>query len=205
VWRGIFAPLVTRKPLARSQRAAGASSRSWGPVAASGATTIAGNLAWLLGVMAKRHTVFSGIRSAHGLRGSAARRQNRPRPAHGARNPDRIDPLFVERAAQPVSERLQVLASEEKLNEPLNYAPGAARRLIETLRVRYNFIIMDVPSCPCPANRELIEFAHHRIIIMDPSLASVRDTLRLLAFAEWSLAAAKVRLWCSTGRAVRAA
>jgi pilus assembly protein CpaE len=75
---------------------------------------------------------------------------------------------------------LQVLASEEKLHEPLNYAPGAARRLIETLRVRYNFIIMDVPFLPMPCNRELIEFAHHRVIVMDPSLASVRDTLRLL-------------------------
>jgi pilus assembly protein CpaE len=94
--------------------------------------------------------------------------------------PDRIDPLFVERAAQPVTERLQVLASEEKLSEPLNYAPGAARRLIETLRVRYNFIIMDVPFLPMACNRELIEYAHHRVIVMDPSLASVRDTLRLL-------------------------
>jgi pilus assembly protein CpaE len=94
--------------------------------------------------------------------------------------PDRIDPLFVERAAQPVAERLQVLASEEKLTEPLHYAPGAARRLIEALRVRYNFIILDVPFLPMPSNRELIEFAHHRVIVMDPTLASVRDTLRLL-------------------------
>jgi pilus assembly protein CpaE len=94
--------------------------------------------------------------------------------------PDRIDPLFVERAAQPVAERLHVLASEEKLNEPLHYAPGAARRLIEALRVRYNFIVLDVPYLPMACNRELIEFAHHRVIVMDPSLAAVRDTLRLL-------------------------
>jgi pilus assembly protein CpaE len=80
-----------------------------------------------------------------------------------------------------VAERLQVLASEEKLTEPLHYAPGAARRLIEALRVRYNFIVMDVPFLPMPCNRELIEFAHHRVIVMDPSLASVRDTLRLLS------------------------
>ena len=46
--------------------------------------------------------------------------------------------------------------------------------------MRYNFIIADVPFLPMPCNRELIEFAHHRVIVMDPSLASVRDTLRLL-------------------------
>jgi pilus assembly protein CpaE len=94
--------------------------------------------------------------------------------------PDRIDPLFVERAAQPVADRLHVLASEEKLTEPLNYAKGAAQRLIETLRVRYNFIIADVPFLPMPCNREMLEYSHHRVVIMDPSLASVRDTLRLL-------------------------
>jgi len=62
----------------------------------------------------------------------------------------------------------------------LVYAKGAAQRLIETLRVRYNFIVMDVPFLPMPCNREMLEFSHHRVIVMDPSLASVRDTLRLM-------------------------
>jgi pilus assembly protein CpaE len=145
-----------------------------------GATTIAGNLAWHIGVIAKRHTVFveSDIHMGSGallLGGKTG-----PGLRMALETPDRIDPLFVERAAQPVSERLHVLASEEKLSEPLSYAPGAARRLIEALRVRYNFIVLDVPFLPMPCNREMIEFAHHRVIVMDPSLASVRDTLRLL-------------------------
>ena len=40
--------------------------------------------------------------------------------------PDRIDELFVERSARPVSERLHVLAGEEALTEQFKYAPGAA-------------------------------------------------------------------------------
>jgi pilus assembly protein CpaE len=175
-----FAPLVTRKTVGQDATRGGRVIAVIGARGGVGATTIAGNLAWLLGVMAKRHTVFmeADLHMGSGALLLGAKTGSGLRMA--LEMPDRIDPLFVERAAQPVSERLQVLSSEERLSEPLNYAPGAARRLIETLRVRYNFIIIDVAYQPMLCNRELIEFAHHRVIVMDPTLASVRDTLRLL-------------------------
>ena len=40
--------------------------------------------------------------------------------------PQRIDELFIERSAQPVTERLHVLSGEENLLEQVNYEPGAA-------------------------------------------------------------------------------
>ncbi len=175
-----FAPLVTRKTVGQDATRGGRVVAVMGARGGVGCTTIAGNLAWLLGVIAKRHTVFLESDLHLGSGALLLGAKTGPGLRMALETPDRIDPLFVERAAQPVAERLQVLASEEKLNDPLNYAPGAARRLIETLRVRYNFIIMDVPFLPMPCNRELIEYAHHRVIVMDPSLASVRDTLRLL-------------------------
>ncbi len=175
-----FAPLVTRKTVGQDATRGGRVIAVMGARGGVGSTTISGNLAWLLGVIAKRHTVFLESDLHMGSGALLLGAKTGPGLRMALETPDRIDPLFVERAAQPVAERLQVLASEEKLSDPLNYAPGAARRLIETLRVRYNFIIMDVPFLPMPCNRELIEYAHHRVIVMDPSLASVRDTLRLL-------------------------
>lgn len=176
-----FSPLITRKAIGQDAARGGRVVVVIGARGGVGATTVAGNLAWLLGVTAKRHAVFleSDIHMGSGallLGGKTG-----PGLRMALETPDRIDTLFVERAAQPVAERLHVLASEEKLTEPMNYAPGAARRLLEALRVRYNFIVMDVPFLPMPCNRELVEFAHHRVIVMDPSLASVRDTLRLLS------------------------
>jgi pilus assembly protein CpaE len=175
-----FAPLITRKAVGTDAARGGRVIALMGARGGVGATTIAGNLAWYLGVIAKRHTVFLESDLHMGSGALLLGGKTGPGLRMALETPDRIDPLFVERAAQPVAERLHVLASEEKLQEPLNYAKGAAQRLIETLRVRYNFIIMDVPFLPMPANRELLEYAHHRVIIMDPSLASVRDTLRLL-------------------------
>jgi pilus assembly protein CpaE len=176
-----FAPLITRKAVGSDATRGGRVIVLMGARGGVGTTTIAGNLAWYLGVIAKRHTVFVESDLHMGSGALLLGGKTGPGLRMALETPDRIDPLFVERAAQPVSERLHVLASEEKLSDPLNYAKGAAQRLIETLRVRYNFIIMDVPFLPMPSNREMLEYSHHRVIIMDPSLASVRDTLRLLA------------------------
>lgn len=145
-----------------------------------GATTIAANLAWYLGVIEKRHTVFvdadlytgSGALLLGGKTGAGLRM--------AFETPERIDPLFVERAAQIVAGRLSILASDEAFATRLTYAPGAAERLITTLRLRYNFIILDVPFLPLDCNQELIAFNHHRVIVTDPSLAGIHDTVRLL-------------------------
>ncbi len=175
-----FAPLITRKAIGADSTRGGRVVAVMGARGGVGATTIAGNLAWYLGVIAKRHTVFVESDLYMGSGALLLGGKTGPGLRMALETPDRIDPLFVERAAQPVAERLHVLASEEKLVEPLNYAKGAAQRLIETLRVRYNFIILDVPFLPMPCNREMLEYSHHRVIVMDPSLASVRDSLRLL-------------------------
>jgi pilus assembly protein CpaE len=96
-------------------------------------------------------------------------------------SPEPVDPLFADAAPQPIADRLHILAGDEQLLKPLLYAPGAARRMIDALRTRYNFIILDLPFLPVPSHRDLLDLAHHRVVVMDPTLASVRDTLRLLA------------------------
>jgi pilus assembly protein CpaE len=146
----------------------------------TGASTIAANLAWHFGAEALRHTV---LLDADLHRGTAAMLLG-AKIGPGLRTlleaPDRIDELFVERAAQPVSKRLHVLAGEEKLTQTVTYAPNAAARLLETLRRRYNFVVIDVPWSALPLHRDLMMLAHQRVLVMDPTLASVRDTLRLL-------------------------
>lgn len=145
-----------------------------------GATTIAANMAWYLGVIAKRHTVF--VEADLYLGSGALLLGGKPGPGlrMALETPDRIDPVFVERAAQTVSGRLSILAGEEKLTDTLKYAPGAAQRLIEALRLHYNYIILNVPFQPMPLNREFLEFSHNRVIISDATLASIHDTMRLL-------------------------
>jgi pilus assembly protein CpaE len=51
--------------------------------------------------------------------------------------------------------------------------------LIDALRKRYNFIVLDVPFAPVPLYHDLLNLAHQRVLVMEPSLVSLRDVLRL--------------------------
>ncbi len=147
----------------------------------AGATTIAANLAWHLAHNARRHTVLLdadlqmgsaalllGVASSSGLRVALEQ-------------PSRVDELFVERAAQPVEDRLHVLAATEDLGAPVAVAPGAVTVVLASLARRYNTIIGDVPFRPMTVNLDMLDQAHQRVIVMQPTLGSVREALRLLA------------------------
>ncbi len=176
-----FGPLVARHaPVSRACKAAAwspsparaaapgpaRSPPTWPGISASrrGATPCC----WTPICIAARRRCMLGARTGPGLRTALEA-------------PDRIDELFVERAAQPVDKRLHVLAGEEKLTDSIALRPNAAARLLDALRKRYNFVVIDVPCSALPLHRDLLMLAHQRVLVMDPTLASVRDMLRLMA------------------------
>ncbi len=146
-----------------------------------GATTLAVNLAWHFGVTSRRHTVLLDPDTHCG---TASFLLNVP-PGRGLsmalQAPERIDALLAERAAEPVDDRLHVLAAQERLEVDPDHAPQAAEKLLAALRHRYNFIVADVPYRPLPLYRDLLSLAHRRVLVLEPTLASVRDALRLRA------------------------
>jgi pilus assembly protein CpaE len=176
-----FMPLITRKVLGEDATRGGRVIAMMGTRGGVGATTIAGNVAWYLGMSGKRHTVFVDADLHMGSGALLLGGKAGPDLRLALENPDQIDAAFIDHAVQPVADRLHVLAGDENLQAPLRYIPGSARLLIEALRVRYNFIVLDLPFLPIPSHRELLSLAHHRVVVMDPTLASVRDALRLLA------------------------
>ena len=151
-----------------------------------GATTLTVNLAWYLGVSMHRHTVLLDP-NLH-LGGAAFLLNAQPGTGLGKalEAPDRIDGLLAERAAVPAAERLHLLAGQEKASATGTHAPGAAACLIEALRRRYNFIVVDVPFAPVPLYRDLLEIVDQRVFVMDPTLASVRNMLHLLELPKGS-------------------
>jgi pilus assembly protein CpaE len=150
-----------------------------------GATTLAVNLAGHFGISMHRHTVLF---DPDLYLGDAAFLLD-VKPGQGLRvaleSPERIDTLLAERAAQPAAERLHVLAGDEQLAAKLNYAPGAAVDLLAALRRRYSLIIADVPFSvrfrQAPLFEELLEQTHQRVLVMSPTLTSVRAALRFLS------------------------
>ena len=181
-----FAPLVSGRGAEPGATRGGHFLAVTGARGGAGATTIASYLAWHFAVDRRQHTalldadlhrgntaMLLGIRITGGLRTALE-------------TPERVDELFIERTAQildnnPAADRLSVLASEERLAEPLFYEAGAAGRLIRMMQRRYAVIVGDVPVLHAPHVTDFVGLAQRRILVMEPTIVSMRDTLRLLA------------------------
>lgn len=175
-----FGPLVQHRPgLDRAMRG-GRVIAVTGARGGAGATTIAINLAWYLATETGRHTVLLDADLHRGTAALMLGVQASPGLRIAVEHPNRVDELFIERSVTPVRDRLHLLAAEENLVEHPHFAAGAAEKLVTTLRRRYNFIILDVDYVDHPFNLDLLMLAHQRIIVLEPSLASVRDALRLM-------------------------
>ena len=146
-----------------------------------GATTVAANLAWFLAQTGRRHTLLLDADLQTGSAAMLLGAQAGPGLRSALEQPNRLDALFVERAAIPLSERLDLLAGEEALTEQPGCVPGAVERLASLLRRKFNFVVADVPFGPSLLSRDLLELTQQRILVMLPTLACVREALRMLA------------------------
>jgi len=147
----------------------------------AGATTLAANLAWYLATEAKRHTVLLDANLYTGTAAMLLGAQTGGGLRLALETPERVDGLFMERIAQPAADRLVVIAGEEKLTERTMIAEGAVQRLLQGLRQRYNYVVADVPLVPGAWYNELLDQARQRVLVMEPTLQAVRDSLRLMA------------------------
>lgn len=176
-----FGPLLNRQSQPQSSVLGGRLVTITGSRGGVGASTIAANLGWYLGSEAKRHTVVLDTDLHRGVCAMLLGSKTGSGLRTALEAPGRIDELFVERVSLPVADRLHVLAGEERLADQPTYTAGAGARLSDALRRRYNFVVADLPFTGQPLHRDLLHLAHQRVLVMVPTLASIRDTLRLLA------------------------
>lgn len=176
-----FGPLLSRNAAPQDALHGGRLVTVTGVRGGVGASTIAANLSYYLGVDAKRHTVLLDTDLHRGMCAMLLGSKAGPGLRTALETPARIDELFVERSAQPYSDRLHVLAGEERLTEQPTYGEGGALRLADALRRRYNLVVADVPFTGQPLHRDLLHLTQQRVLVMLPTLAGIRDALRLLA------------------------
>jgi pilus assembly protein CpaE len=176
-----FGPFVTPAGASSATMQGGRILALTGVCGGAGATTLTVNLAWYLATEVKRHTVLLdanmhtgtaamllGVKTGGGLR-------------LALETPKRVDDLFMERIAEPASDRLSVIAAEEKLTERPAIAEGAAQQLLQRLQQRHNYVLVDVPLASQVWHGELTEMARQRVLVMEPTLQAVRDALRAMA------------------------
>jgi len=147
-----------------------------------GTSTLAMNCAWLL---AHEHNQRVALVDLDLQFGTMALNLDLE-PGHGLcealAHSNRVDGLFLKSAMVNESANLSLLASEEPLDRAVEINPEAAALLFEQLRRNYSQVVVDLPRGLLSVSRDLIAKATEVMVVCDLSLASVRDTLRVISY-----------------------
>jgi pilus assembly protein CpaE len=144
-----------------------------------GTTTLAANLAWHLANRQSRRVALVDLDLQNGGCGLLFNINPTPGLRDALANPLRLDSLLLDRIMTQVGERLFVLSGEEPLHENMQFAASAVDTLFAVLRSQFHYVIVDVPRLPLPPYRRALEIADRRVIVVDQTMHSMRDAVRL--------------------------
>lgn len=104
-------------------------------------------------------------------------------PARGLREamerPDRIDNLFLDRVMHKTAQGVAVLSAEESLAERVQFHDHAADALLNELREKFAYVVLDLPRQAQPFYRTVAKACDTVLAVTDLSLSGLRDAIRL--------------------------
>ncbi len=149
-----------------------------------GTTTLAVAAAWLLHHEHKSKTALMDLDLHFGTLALSLDLE----PGRGLRealeHPERTDNLLLASAMVKEGDQLPILAAEEPLDEELHFDPDAATTLLDALFQDYDTVVVDIPRSLDGVSRHVLSLADNIAIVTDLSLASLRDSLRLIELAK---------------------
>jgi len=141
----------------------------------SGATSIAVNLALQLAETTKAKVALLDLN----LQGGESAVMLGVHPGPGLRialeNPMRADTLFLERVAIEIDERVRLIAADEDLDAAFEITEAGVRHVLDLLRQRFNYIVVDVPMPLTPAIHPVIAMSRHVFVLLEAEVTGLRN------------------------------
>ena len=146
-----------------------------------GASTLASSCAWLFGERHGRTTALLDLDIHFGTGALALDLEPGRGLTDAIENPGRIDGLFLERAMVKANPRLAVLSAEAPITAPLANDGSAFFQLQEEIRGAFECTVIDLPRHVLIQYPHLLQDVHTILVVADLTLASTRDTIRILS------------------------
>ncbi|GAA4643176.1 CpaE family protein [Pontixanthobacter gangjinensis] len=106
-------------------------------------------------------------------------------------NPSRIDGLFIERAMIRANDNLAILSAEAPINAPLMTDGSAFIQLEEEFRQAFEMTMIDLPRNMLINFPHLLADVNVVVLTTEMTLASARDTIRILSWLKTNAAHAQ--------------
>jgi Flp pilus assembly protein, ATPase CpaE len=147
-----------------------------------GASTLATSLAWQFSSENKLPTALLDLDIHFGTGALCLDLEPGRGLADAIENPSRIDGLFIERAMIRANDNLALLSAEAPINSPLLTDGTAFLQLQEEFRQAFEMTVIDMPRSVLVNFPQLIVDINVVVLVAELTLASARDTIRLLSW-----------------------
>jgi pilus assembly protein CpaE len=147
-----------------------------------GASTLATSLAWTFSTDHKLPTALLDLDVHFGTGALALDLEPGRGLTDAIDNPSRIDGLFIERAMIRANDNLAILSAEAPINSPLMTDGSAFVQLEEEFRHAFEMTVIDLPRNMLINFPHLLADVNVVLLATEMTLASARDTIRILSW-----------------------
>lgn len=153
-----------------------------------GASTLATSLAWLFSDHHKSPTALLDLDVHFGTGALALDLEPGRGLTDAIENPSRIDPLFIERAMVRANDKLSILSAEAPISQPLMTDGSAFVQLEDEFRQAFEMTVIDMPRNMLINFPQLMADVNLVLLTCELTLASARDTIRILSWLKTNAA-----------------
>ena len=153
-----------------------------------GASTLVTSLAWQFATKKGKPTALLDLDIHFGTGALALDLEPGRGLADAIDNPSRIDGLFIERAMIRAHDNLAILSAEAPINSPLMTDGAAFLQLQEEFRQAFEMTVVDLPRNMLINFPHLLNEVNVVVVATELTLASARDTIRLLSWLKTNAA-----------------
>ena len=162
-----------------------------------GASTIATSLAWLFASEHHRSTALLDLDVHFGTGALALDLEPGRGLTDAIENPSRIDGLFIERAMIRANDNLAIMSAEAPINSPLMTDGTAFLQLQEEFSQAFDTTVVDLPRNMLINFPHLLTDVNVVTLVTELTLASARDTIRILSWLKQNAPAAHPLVVCN--------
>lgn len=145
-----------------------------------GASTLAHNVAWTLGERLHASTVLVDFDLPFGTAGLDFNQDPVTGVADALSQPDRLDPVLLDRMMVRCSDRLNLFAAPATLDDTYDVAPEAYEEVAGKIRTTAPFVVVDLPHQWSAWMRRMLLASDELVIVATPDLASLRNSKNII-------------------------
>ena len=146
----------------------------------AGASTLAHNIAHLISERMGANTVLVDLDLAFGTAGLDFNQD----PLHGIADalgqPDRLDPVLMERMMAKCGDHLSLFAAPANLDKDYDISSETFEEVTQKIRASTPYVVLDLPHAWTSWKRRMLTTSDDVVVVAEPDLASLRNAKNIV-------------------------